>query len=273
MAITFNANTVNVVIFNNSNISEVTFNGNTVFDSTPALAGCIEFVSSSSFTLTTPNNTPTWDYDMEYSFDNSTWATWDGTSLSAYQNGNKYHIYLRGIDNTVISDAGNAIQVNDSNVQVNGDVMNLFDYTDFSNIVFGNNACRNITWITDVTIPVEAETIMGTRVFDGCTGLVNMTVNNSVVNVPNSFCAACTSLETVHLPNTVTSLGQRAFQYCRSLRSLTILSTTPPSIAANTTFSEVPADCAIYVPASAVATYQAASGWSDRAAYIQAIPS
>jgi len=45
----------------------------------------------------------------------------------------------------------------------------------------------------------------------------------------------------------------------------------PPTLGSGA-LSNVPADCAIYVPSASVAAYQAASGWSARSAYIQAIP-
>ena len=84
--------------------------------------------------------------------------------------------------------------------------------------------------------------------------------------------SSCTSLASVTIPSSVTSIGTTAFSGCTGLTSVTSLNTTPPTIKTNT-FSDVPADCAIYVPAASVDTYKAASGWSNRAAYIQAIPS
>ena len=52
-----------------------------------------------------------------------------------------------------------------------------------------------------------------------------------------------------------------------ALLSLTIQALTPPTLS-----NTLPTTVAIYVPASAIDTYKAASGWSTYASQIQAIP-
>jgi len=69
----------------------------------------------------------------------------------------------------------------------------------------------------------------------------------------------------------LTSIGSSAFNGCRGITNFICRATTPPTLGANA-FSMVPTNCSIYVPAESVDTYKAASGWSDRANYIQAIP-
>jgi hypothetical protein len=74
----------------------------------------------------------------------------------------------------------------------------------------------------------------------------------------------------ITLPVTVASLGMYAFRKCASLQKLTINRTTPPTANSNA-FGEMSGT--VYVPASSVDTYKAASGWSSIASKIQAIPS
>ena len=84
--------------------------------------------------------------------------------------------------------------------------------------------------------------------------------------------AGCTSLTEIEIPEHIFGVNDYQFKGCVNITQITCLAKTPPTIYSNT-LTDLPADCVIYVPAASVAAYQAASGWSDRAAYIQAIPS
>ena len=75
-------------------------------------------------------------------------------------------------------------------------------------------------------------------------------------------------LNSVVIPDSVTEIGADAFSWCHNLISITCKATTPPTI-------DNPFDNGnnypIYVPATSVNTYKAASGWSKYASRIQAI--
>ena len=129
------------------------------------------------------------------------------------------------------------------------------------------NAC---TGLTSVTIP-NSVTVINSYAFNGCTGLTSVTIPNSVTEINAYVFANCSGLTSVTIGNSVTTIGNRTFQNCTNLASITCNATTPPTIY-NNTFQSVPADCAIYVPAASVDTYKAANYWSNRATYIQAIP-
>ena len=73
------------------------------------------------------------------------------------------------------------------------------------------------------------------------------------------------------IPSTVTQIGNQAFRYCSKLTSLTVQRTTPPTLGTNA-LQSTSANLVIYVPAEAVDTYKAASGWSTYASQIEAIP-
>lgn len=95
--------------------------------------------------------------------------------------------------------------------------------------------------------------------FQACTGLTEVVV------------AADSDHETMGSQLSIKPWGANLFTGCTAMQRLIVNAATPPTLSANA-IVDLPADCAIYVPAASVAAYQAASGWSDRAAYIQAIP-
>ena len=80
----------------------------------------------------------------------------------------------------------------------------------------------------------------------------------------------CTGLTTLVIPSNISYIGTSAFYYCTGLTSITVESTTPPTIVSGS-FGYTN-DCPIYVPPESVDAYKAASGWSNYASRIQAIP-
>ena len=130
-------------------------------------------------------------------------------------------------------------------------------------------AFTNCTSLTEITIP-EGITSIAYGLFQGCTSLITITIPSSVTEIGQSAFLNCTSLTEITIPSSMTEIGQSAFSNCTALTSITSLNTTPPTIKSGTLF-DVPATCTIYVPAESVDAYKAASGWSDRAAYIQPI--
>lgn len=81
----------------------------------------------------------------------------------------------------------------------------------------------------------------------------------------------CSSLTSIEIPKIVTSIELEAFRDCNSLTSVTVLATTPPTLGTDA-FSDTHSSLKIYVPSGSVNAYKAASGWSDYASKIQAIP-
>ena len=79
-----------------------------------------------------------------------------------------------------------------------------------------------------------------------------------------------TLVESIVIPSGVTNIGQRVFDSCSRLTSVTVLRTTPPTLG-STAFPNN-SGLIIRVPAESVNTYKSASGWSSYASRIQAIP-
>lgn len=65
-----------------------------------------------------------WDGTIEYSTDGTTWATWNGASISGTE------IYLRGTGNTKVTTgtSGGKMNITGSNVRIEGHLAGLLDY-------------------------------------------------------------------------------------------------------------------------------------------------
>ena len=87
----------------------------------------------------------------------------------------------------------------------------------------------------------------------------------------NSYAFYQTILVDATIPSAVTSIGSRVFGNCTKLKTITCLPINPPSLD-SLGFQNATALVNIYVPASAVDTYKAASNWSAYASKISAIP-
>lgn len=58
--------------------------------------------------------------------------------------------------------------------------------------------------------------------FSGCSGLINITIPDSVTNIGNSAFSGCSGLSNIGIPDNVTSIGNAAFSNCSGLKSITI---------------------------------------------------
>ena len=78
----------------------------------------------------------------------------------------------------------------------------------------------------------------------------------------------CYNLETLTLGSGVTEIGQYAFEYCKSLKSIYCKATTPPRIDHAWDLSLFrDSNCKVYVPRNSVEAYKSADGWSGYAEY------
>lgn len=157
--------------------------------------------------------------------------------------------------------------------------------------------CYNMPNLISVTIPVSVTSI-GKSAFARCSGLTQVIWNavnypdfdqlpdnpfyeirtkitsfefgNSVVHIPGSLCFEMTNLTSITLPDSINSIGWYAFHKCSGLISITLDSTTPPSLGANA-FEQTSSDLQIYVPDESVDTYKTNIIWRSYASKIKPI--
>ncbi len=75
----------------------------------------------------------------------------------------------------------------------------------------------------------------------------------------------CYALCEITIPSTVTSVAAHTFAALYGLKKLKCLPQTPPTVAADTAFTDLPSNCVIEVPAGKLSAYQAAGYWSTYA--------
>jgi hypothetical protein len=103
-----------------------------------------------------------------------------------------------------------------------------------------------------------------------CLNFRYTSIPSSVTEIPTQCFYNCDGLSDIELPSSVSGIGNSAFAECSGLFSVTVLSTTPPTLGTNV-FYNTNANLKIFVPANSVDTYKAASGWSNYSYRIQAI--
>ena len=134
----------------------------------------------------------------------------------------------------------------------------------------GSNVFENCSSLKNLTIPNGIQ-VLSANVFLNCTSLESAIIPDSVITINPNIFAECTNLKNVEIGNSVTSMFSNIFGNCISLSSITIKTIVPPTIYGEL-FTESINNLNIYVPAEAVDAYKTASGWSDFADIISAIP-
>lgn len=270
MPLTFNGNTPAAVTYNGNPVSEVTYNGVTVWSAAAPAPTEFYIAPDTSAGL-----------EQKFSFTQSSanaitidWGDGSQTESPSILSGTVTHNYA-AYDSYVITVACASGETWTLASQITS---TDFLYSNLSKIVFGDGcvgtadyAMMGASVLQTVEFASSSFQTFGNNSFEGCTNLGSITIPDNIASIPGYCFRSCSILDDVIIGSGVASLGAYAFNGCSNLFSLTIKATTPPTVGSRALYN-VPNDCDIYVPSSAVATYQAASGWSSRAAYIQAIP-
>lgn len=149
----------------------------------------------------------------------------------------------------------------------------------------GNSAFMGCSGLASITIP-NSVTSIETSTFRGCSSLSSVIISNSVLNIGNEAFYECSSLTSVTIPNSVKtigdntfykcsslafvsipnsmmSIGEMAFYDCKSLSKVICYAVTPPSLKSYAFYGAQCLSGTLYVPSSAVSTYQTTDGWNE----------
>lgn len=140
-----------------------------------------------------------------------------------------------------------------------------------SNAAFKALVDRSITEVTADML--QGITSIGLNAFFQCTSLTSVEIPNGVTIIEAQAFRECNNLINVKIPSSFTTFtGQFHFAGCNKLVNCTIEAITPPIMDNGYSFNNLQ-KLVIYVPSESVDAYKAASGWSEYASKIQAIPS
>lgn len=90
--------------------------------------------------------------------------------------------------------------------------------------------------------------------------ITNMDLNGVKVISGGSF-SRCAMLQSITIAESVINIGDRAFEYCGALNSVTMMSQVPPALGVDV-FSGTSSALKIYVPQISIDTYKTAENWS-----------
>ena len=156
---------------------------------------------------------------------------------------------------------------------------NYINHSRIERIIFGDDvskigtyACFDCKGLKSVIIQNNDTDINGSYAFASSYALSSINIPSNIIAIEQSLFSNCYALTSLTIPENVTSIGASAFSTCRSMSEYHFKPTTPPALANNNAFTNIPDDCIIYVPQGSLSAYQQATNWSTYASHMQEEP-
>jgi len=115
----------------------------------------------------------------------------------------------------------------------------------------------------------EGVTLIGANCFNSCYYLKDMVIPEGVTEIEFGAFFRCVHLESITLPSSLEKMGSHSLQQSSRLKTIKLLSVTPPEVYDECVFVGVNPD-QILVPEASVSLYQNADYWKDFASVIKA---
>ena len=138
--------------------------------------------------------------------------------------------------------------------------VNLPSLTDIGSNSFQSSGITSISNLGQLT---SVKNYGNDGTFSSCGSLktIDLHTTTNLQTIERCGFKGVTSCETIHLPNSITTIGPYAFQNATSLKWIKIDAATPPTITSET-FVNASSTFKIYVPDSSVSDYKSSS-WSS----------
>lgn len=153
----------------------------------------------------------------------------------------------------------------------------------------GTNFCNGGYILRKISLS-NGLTFLGSSSFNGCKFIESIVVPNGITTLPTSFCngtynlkeltlsntltsintnnfTSLANLRTVTIPATVTSIGNNSFSNSWNLLEIHFKPTSPPTLGGSNVFTDLPANCKIYVPTGYLSAYTGATNYPSSSTY------
>lgn len=129
---------------------------------------------------------------------------------------------------------------------------------------FPNNLANEIPWFAF------------SKYYNGNTKLKSIILPNSITSIGNYAFQSNSVLEYVSIPGSVTSINVQAFIGCSALKTIKCFNPVPPTLGLNCFIAQVNSSTgksivpdAVYIPVGSLNAYKTASGWKDLTNFIE----
>lgn len=120
-----------------------------------------------------------------------------------------------------------------------------------------------------ITLPTNDNfNVITSSCFEDCSNLENIKIPNSVTTIKDRAFYSCNDLKTIYIGSGVTTIEGYAFHTAINispLKGVYLSPTTPPTISNNSFYFDNTTNCKIYVPKGTLDAYKTAENWSTYA--------